>query len=154
MPTQIRLFALFTMLTLLLSGCVSSQRADVYSRSDVGRAQTVRTATITALRPVSIEGTKSDVGAGAGAIAGGIAASGIGGGRGSYVAAVLGAVAGGLLGAAAEEGLTRAEGVEITVEDSNGNTFAYVQPLDEGQIFRVGDQVRLLSINGRTRVSH
>ncbi|MCK9505353.1 MAG: hypothetical protein M0Q95_14380, partial [Porticoccaceae bacterium] len=137
-----------------VTGCVPSQSSNVYSRDDVGRAQHVRMGTITALRPVKIEGTKTPIGSGAGAVAGGIAASSIGGGRGSYVAAVLGAVAGGLLGAAAEEGLTRAEGVEITVLDDNGQTYAYVQALSEGEVFRVDDRVRILTINGTTRISH
>ncbi len=43
------------------------------------------------------------------------------------VAAVIGAVAGGLLGAATEEGLTRTQGVEITVREDDGNLRAYVQ---------------------------
>ncbi len=148
------LATLLSMLTAGLSGCVSSQSGDVYSRDDVGRPQSVRMGTITALRPVKIEGTKSMVGTGAGAVVGGIAGSGIGGGRGSYVAAVLGAVAGGLLGSAAEEGITRAEGVEITVKEDSGQTYAYVQALTEGEVFRINDRVRIVSVNGTTRVSH
>lgn len=150
-----RVFMLLAAFSLSLPGCVSNQSGDVYARDDVGRAQQVRMGTITALRPVKIEGTKSPVGSAAGAIAGGIAGSSAGGsGRSSYVAAVLGAVAGGLLGAMAEEGLTRAEGVEITVEDDNGHTYAYVQGLSEGEIFRVGDRVRILTINGTSRIAH
>jgi outer membrane lipoprotein SlyB len=141
-------------LAMALTGCVSNQSGNVYSRDDVGRPQTVRMGTITALRPVTIEGTKSPIGSAAGAAVGGIAGSSVGGGRGSYVAAVLGAVAGGLLGAAAEEGLTRAEGVEITVQLDNGQTYAYVQGLSEGEIFRVDDRVRILTVNGKTRVAH
>lgn len=137
-----------------LVGCVHNQSSDVYSRDDVGRPQSVRMGTITALRPVKIEGTKSPIGTGAGAIVGGIAGSGVGGGKGSYVAAVLGAVAGGLLGAATEEGMTRTNGVELTVKEDSGQTYAYVQGLSEGEVFRVGDRVRVVSINGTTRISH
>ena len=154
MARFIKFLLILTTVALAVTGCAHSQKGDVYSRNDVGRPQSVRMGTVTALRPVTIEGTKSPVGSSAGAIAGGIAASTIGGGRGSYVAAVLGAVAGGLMGAAAEEGLTRAEGVEITVEEDDGNTYAYVQALSEGEIFRIGDQVRILSINGISRVAH
>ncbi|MGD9660172.1 MAG: glycine zipper 2TM domain-containing protein [Porticoccaceae bacterium] len=154
MNKLIKLTLMVATLSLTVTGCVPSQSSNVYSRDDVGRAQHVRMGTITALRPVKIEGTKTPIGSGAGAVAGGIAASSIGGGRGSYVAAVLGAVAGGLLGAAAEEGLTRAEGVEITVLDDNGQTYAYVQALSEGEVFRVDDRVRILTINGTTRISH
>lgn len=137
-----------------LQGCVHSQKGDVYSREDVGRPQSVRMGTITALRPVKIEGTKSAVGTGAGAVVGGIAGSSVGGGKGSYVAAVLGAVAGGLIGSATEEGMTRADGVEITVHEDSGQTYAYVQALSEGEVFKVNDRVRVITVNGTTRISH
>ena len=115
--------------------------------------QTVRTGTITALRPVTIEGTKSPVGAGAGAVVGGIGGSAIGGGRGSFVTAIIGAVAGGLLGAATEEGFTKANGVEITVKEDDGGSRAYVQAVNKGEIFRVGERVRILTVNGTSRVA-
>ena len=92
---------------LALGGCQSSLTGDTYSRDEARAVQTVRMGTIESLRPVKIEGTKTPIGAGAGAVVGGIGGSGLGGGRGSAVLAVVGAVAGGLLGAAAEEGLTR-----------------------------------------------
>lgn len=137
----------------LLAGCASDQSGDVYSRDEARQVQTVRTGTITALRPVTIEGTKSPVGAGAGAVVGGIGGSAIGGGRGSFVTAIIGAVAGGLLGAATEEGFTKANGVEITVKEDDGGTRAYVQAVNKGEIFRVGERVRILTVNGTSRVA-
>ncbi|TWI53066.1 outer membrane lipoprotein SlyB [Pseudomonas duriflava] len=138
---------------VLLAGCVSNQSGDVYSRDEARQVQTVRMGTITALRPVKIEGTKTPIGTGAGAAVGGIAGSGIGGGRGSYVAAIVGAVAGGLLGAATEEGFTRADGVEITVREDDGSSRAYVQEVGKGEVFRVGERVRILTVNGTSRVA-
>ncbi|WP_032621783.1 glycine zipper 2TM domain-containing protein, partial [Pseudomonas avellanae] len=85
---------------------------------------------------------------------GGVGGSAIGGGRGSVVAAVIGAVAGGLLGSATEEGLTRTQGVEITVREDDGSMRAYVQQVQENEIFRVGERVRIMSVNGTSRVSH
>ena len=137
----------------LLAGCASDQSGDVYSRDEARQVQTVRTGTITALRPVTIEGTKSPVGAGAGAVVGGIGGSAIGGGRGSFVTAIIGAVAGGLLGAATEEGFTKANGVEITVKEDDGGSRAYVQAVNKGEIFRVGERVRILTVNGTSRVA-
>ncbi len=136
-----------------LAGCASSLQGDVYSREDARVPQVVRMGTVESLRPVQIEGTKTPIGPGAGAIVGGIAGSGVGGGRGSAVAAVIGAVAGGMLGAAAEEGLTRTQGVEIVVREDGGQTRAYVQALKQGEIFRVGDRVRISTVNGTSRVS-
>lgn len=145
--------ASFTALTLALGGCASSLTGDSYSRDEARSVQTVRMGTIESLRPVKIEGTKTPIGAGAGAVVGGVAGSGVGGGRGSAVAAVVGAVAGGLLGAAAEEGITRTQGVEITVREDDGTMRAYVQEVEENQIFRVGQRVRIMSVNGTSRVA-
>jgi outer membrane lipoprotein SlyB len=147
------LLASFAMLALL-GGCASSLTGDTYSRSEARAVQTVRMGTIESLRPVQIEGTKTPIGAGAGAVIGGIGGSSVGGGRGSAVMAVIGAVAGGLLGAAAEEGLTRTQGVEITVREDDGSMRAYVQEVEPIQIFRVGERVRIMTVNGTSRVTH
>jgi outer membrane lipoprotein SlyB len=137
----------------LLGGCASSLTGDTYSRDEARAVQTVRMGTIEALRPVKIEGTKTPIGAGAGAVIGGVAGSGVGGGSGRAVAAVIGAVAGGLLGAMTEEGLTRTQGVEITVREDDGSLRAYVQQVEENQVFRVGERVRIMTVNGTSRVT-
>lgn len=139
--------------TLLLSGCPSNLSGDSYSREDARNVQNVVYGTIVGMRPVQIEGTKTPVGAGAGAIVGGIAGSSVGGGKGSYIGATVGAVAGGLAGAAAEEQLTKTQGVEITVQLDNKETKAIVQATSPNDNFMVGQRVRLLSVNGQTRVS-
>lgn len=140
-------------LTLALAGCTSNLTGDSYSRSEARTVQTVRMGTIETLRPVKIEGTKTPIGTTAGGIIGGVAASGIGSGRGSAVAAVIGALAGGFLGSAAEEGLTRTQGVEITVREDDGSLRAYVQEVEPDQIFRVGQRVRIMTVNGTSRVT-
>ena len=139
---------------LALGGCQSSLTGDTYSRDEARTVQTVRMGTIESLRPVKIEGTKTPIGAGAGAVIGGIGGSTVGGGRGSAVAAVIGAVAGGLLGAAAEEGITRTQGVEITVREDDGTLRAYVQQVQQNEVFRVGERVRILTVDGTSRVAH
>jgi outer membrane lipoprotein SlyB len=77
----------------------------------------------------------------------------VGGGKGSMVAAVIGAVAGSLIGAATEEGFTRTQAVEITVQEDGGLTRAYVQAVSEGEVFRVGQRVRINIVNGNSRVA-
>ncbi|MCO6055631.1 hypothetical protein NG726_02945 [Pseudomonas sp. MOB-449] len=154
MRKPVLLVASFTAVALALGGCQSSLTGDTYSRDEARQVQTVRMGTIESLRPVKIEGTKTPIGAGAGAVVGGIGGSTIGGGRGSAVAAVIGAVAGGLLGAAAEEGITRTQGVEITVREDDGSMRAYVQEVQPNEIFRVGERVRIMTVNGTSRVSH
>ena len=139
--------------TILLSGCPSTLTGDSYSREDARNVQDVVYGTIIATRPVQIEGTKTPVGAGAGAIVGGLAGSSVGGGKGSYIGATVGAVAGGLAGAAAEEQLTKTQGIEITVRLDNKETKGVMQAVSPNDNFMVGQRVRLLSVNGQTRVS-
>jgi outer membrane lipoprotein SlyB len=154
MRKSVVLVALFTTMSLLLSGCMSNLSGDSYSRDEARRVQTVRMGTIDSLRPVKIEGSKTPIGAGAGAVVGGVAGSAIGGGRGSIITAVIGAVAGGLAGSAAEEGLTKTQGVEITVREDDGSMRAYVQAVQENEIFRVGERVRIMTVDGTSRVAH
>lgn len=137
---------------LVLAGCASSNSGSVYSRDEARREATVRMGTLESVRAVTIEGTKTPVGTVAGGAVGGIAGSTIGSGRGSAIGAVLGAVAGGLVGSAAEEGVTRKAGVELTVRLDNGDVRAIVQEADE--TFSVGERVRLVSQGGVTRVTH
>ncbi|QCI11795.1 glycine zipper 2TM domain-containing protein [Pseudomonas putida] len=145
------LTALFTS-AALLTGCASNLSGSSYSRNDARSVQTVRMGTIESLRAVQIEGTRTPVGTLAGTVVGGIAGSSIGGGRGSMITTVLGGVAGGAAGSAMEQGMTRTQGVEIVVREDSGATRAYVQEVD-GQIMRVGDRVRIMSVNGSHRVT-
>jgi len=138
---------------LVLGGCASGLTGDTYSRSEARAPQTVRMGTVESVRLVQIEGTKTNIGTGAGAVVGGVAGSSIGGGRGSIITGVLGAVAGGMAGAAAEEGITRNQGIEITVREDGGQTRAYVQEVDPNISFAPGERVRVLTVNGVSRVS-
>jgi outer membrane lipoprotein SlyB len=144
----------FLLVATCLVGCASNLSGESYSRSEARTVQQVEYGIIEYLRPVKIEGTKTPIGSGAGAAIGGIAGSGVGGGRGSYVMAVIGAVAGGMAGAAIEEGVTRTQGVEITVKMNNGETIAIVQALSSNERFSVGDRVRVLYAGQNTRVAH
>ncbi len=141
-----------SLLTVLLAACASSNSGSVYSRDEARKVQTVKTGVIESVRQVKLEGTKSPVGTIAGGAVGGIAGSSVGGGRGSAIAAVIGAVAGGLAGSALEEGITRKDGVELTVKLDGGGLIAIVQEADE--VFIAGEKVRILESGGVSRVSH
>lgn len=137
---------------VLLAGCASGVGSGDYSRSQTRSAQEVQMGTVESVRTVKIEGTKSVVGPAAGAVVGGVAGSTVGGGRGRVVGATVGAVLGGVGGAAAEEAITRQDGLEITVKLDSGRILAITQGADED--FRVGDRVRVLTGGGTTRVTH
>ena len=140
------------LLAAFLAACASSNSGSVYSRDEARKVQTVKTGVIESVRQVKLEGTKSPVGTIAGGAVGGIAGSSVGSGSGSAIAAVIGAVAGGLAGSALEEGITRKDGVELTVKLDGGGLIAIVQEADE--VFTAGEKVRILESGGVSRVSH
>jgi len=149
---QISRILVLISLSFFLAACAGSQSGSVYSRDDARKTQTVRMGVVESVRLVRIEGTKTPIGTVAGGAVGGIAGSTIGHGRGSAAAAVVGAVVGGLAGAAAEEGITRKDGLEITIKLDNGTMLAVVQEADEQ--FHPGERVRLVESGGTTRVTH
>jgi outer membrane lipoprotein SlyB len=152
MTTHLRILTILC-LGALLAACASSNSGGAYSRNQTRQVQTVKMGVVESVRPVKIEGTGSPVGTGTGAVIGGIAGNSMGGGSGRAITTVIGAVAGGLVGAAAEEGITREDGVEITVQlDKGGDMIAIVQEADEQ--FYPGDRVRVMEGGGVTRVSH
>lgn len=140
--------------SMLVSGCAPSLSSNVYSRDETRIAQEVQFGTVEYVRTVQIEGTKSPIGSTAGAAIGGIGGSELGkGGKSSAIGAIGGAVIGGLIGAAAEEGLTRQAGIEVTVRLDNGRLLSVVQGADEP--FAPGERVRILTTyNGTMRITH
>jgi len=137
---------------LSLAGCAASDSGSVFSHNESRREMTVRLGVVESVRNVNLEGSDSGAGTLAGAAIGGLAGSNVGGGKGSSVGAILGAVAGGVAGHAIEGGVTKKQGLEITVKLDNGGMVAIVQENDEA--FRAGERVRLLSTGNKTRVSH
>jgi outer membrane lipoprotein SlyB len=136
------------LLAFFLAGCAPSKSGRVYSRDQARVQHSVYYGTVLEVDEVLIEGTKTPIGT----IAGGAAlGSTIGGGSGRTVATVLGGIVGGIAGSAAEEGVTRRDGLELTVELDNGQIISVVQEADDQ--FLVGDRVRIVKgPGGSTRV--
>ncbi len=149
-----RLMLVAVLVAGLAGGCVSSPSGSAYTRSEARTAQNVQLGTVVSVRDVQIEGTKSNIGTGVGAVAGGIGGSYLGKStRSTALGALGGAVAGGLLGSMAEEGLTKRAGLQITVRLDNGQMTSITQGADEP--FAAGERVQILtSPDGTTRVSH
>lgn len=147
---------LFTLVVLgLFQGCASNLSGSSYSRDEARKIQTVEYATVEGVRPVIIEGTKTQIGTASGAIIGGVAGSTVGEGAGSDIMTAVGGVVGGLAGAAAEEGLTRRQGIEITLrKEKDGQIISVVQQADPKETFQLGDRVRILRVGGQVRVAH
>jgi outer membrane lipoprotein SlyB len=138
-------------LAALLAACQTRESANVYGKHEAGREQTVRFATVDAVRKVTIQGGQSGLGGVAGGVVGGVAGSGVGEGRGSTVGTVLGGVAGGVAGNTIENRMTEKAGLEITVRLESGELRAIVQEADLE--FTPGQRVRLVTSGGITRVT-
>ncbi|MFQ5470908.1 MAG: hypothetical protein ACE5EH_11480 [Gammaproteobacteria bacterium] len=147
-PVLVISFAFF------LNGCASNLTGESYSRDEARKPQRVQFGTVEFLRDVVIEGTKTPIGAAAGSVIGGIAGSAVGEGKGSEIVSVLGSVAGGVAGGTIEENATKSQGIEITVRLESGSIIAVVQKAVSDVSFSIGDRVRVLTINGNTRVAH
>lgn len=151
--TGMRVVLVLAAAVFVLSGCPASLSGNAYSRNQARVAQDVQTGTVQSVRQVLIEGTKSGIGAAGGAALGGIAANTLGGGRGKAAATIGGALLGGVAGAAAEEGVTRQTGLEITVRLDSGRTVAVTQAADV--VFSPGERVRVITAaDGTSRVTY
>ena len=148
-----RISVIIAIILFIAGGCASSRSGQVYQRDQARSVHTVQLGTIEAINNVQIEGTKTKAGAIAGGATGAALGHAVGSGSGKTIATVVGAVAGGLAGAAAEEGITKKDALEITVKLDDGEVIAIVQKADEH--FAVGDRIRVLtSDDGTTRVRH
>ncbi len=150
---MVRSIGMAAMAALVLAGCASGLGSGDYERREARKVYEVKMGVVEAVRQVRLEGTETGVGTAAGGVVGGVAGSGVGGGKGKIIGAVLGAVAGGMAGAAVEEGVTRKQGLELTVRLDTGRTIAVTQE-DSGEDFRVGDRVRVMESSGQARISH
>ena len=139
--------------TLFIQGCVTGHSASVYSSGQAQREQIVRLGVVQSVRPVTIDAGETGIGVLSGAAVGAIAAgSNIGGGRGALVSGILGGLAGGVAGNVIEGQIRKQKGLEIMIKLDSGELRAITQAADEN--FMPGDRVRLLSVDGVTRVTH
>ncbi|WP_298829053.1 glycine zipper 2TM domain-containing protein [uncultured Piscinibacter sp.] len=134
-----------------LAAC-STTSPDVIQRGDAQRMSQVQDATVLSVRPVTVEGNQSGIGATAGGVAGAVAGSSVGGHREAVVVGVLGAVAGAVVGNAVERASTREEAVEILLQLRNGERRAIVQAKGN-ETLNPGDAVILVTTGGKTRVT-
>ena len=142
---------LSVLLAATLAACATAS-PDVVPRHQAQRMEVLFDATVLSVRPVTIDGSQSGLGATTGAVAGGVAGANIGGYHNSFAGSLLGAVVGGVIGNAVERGATRENGVEIVVQLRNGERRAVVQA-NGNESWAIGEPVVLVSSGGRTRVT-
>ena len=138
---------------LLLFGIVACAPATntTVERQALGIQGTVYHGTIIAMRPVAVSGSRSGIGATAGAVGGGFLGSTIGGDwRARTVGGVVGALAGGVAGGAIEQGATRGEAMEFIIRPDSGSERVITQTNELG--LQVGERV-LVTETDRARIS-
>lgn len=127
------------------TGCMSSNRGDVYTAGQGRTAHATRPATVVAIRPITIEGSEGALGAIGGGVLGAVVGNTIGGGSGRRVAQVAGALGGAAAGAAIESGVTKKAGIEITVQFDDGSQLAIPQEASPHESFAVGQRVSVIN---------
>jgi outer membrane lipoprotein SlyB len=136
---------------LALSAC-STTSPDVIKPGDAQRLSQVSDAVVLGVRPVTVEGSQSGIGAAAGAVVGGIGGSMASSHNPTSAAVgVVGAVVGGVVGNAAERFGTRESALEILLQLPHGERRAIVQAAGS-ETFQPGDAVILVTTGGKTRV--
>jgi len=147
-----KLFLSTSLVALAALSACSTTSPDVISRDQAQRMSQIQDATVLSVRPVTVDGSQSGIGAVAGGVVGGVAGSSVGGSREGAIVGVLGAVAGAVVGNAVERAGTREEAVEVIVQLRNGERRSVVQA--KGQETLVpGEAVILVTTGGKTRVS-
>lgn len=108
-------------LAMSTTACTNNLGANQRSVSSVGYASTVLQGTIQAATPVTITKDNSILGAGVGAVLGGLAGSELGGGdKANAAGGIAGAVLGGLAGNEAGKALGRRNGYSYIVAFDSG----------------------------------
>lgn len=141
---------------LFLGACATGGlTGESYSRQDTRQVQQVEFGHVLSARPVIIEGNKdSAIGSVSGGVIGGIAGNSVGDGRGRVLATAVGAIVGGIVGQKVEANVSRKQGQEISIRMESGETISVVQEVKDDRFFQAGDRVRLLELNGITRVTY
>ncbi|MDY0743894.1 hypothetical protein SNE35_05235 [Paucibacter sp. R3-3] len=135
-----------------LSACATSS-PDVVQYRDTQRMSTVQDATVLSVRPVTVDGSQSGIGAVSGAMVGSVAGGGVGGNwRDRQAGSVVGLIAGALIGNAVERSSTRQDGYEILVQLRNGERRSVIQGRGE-ETLAAGDAVILTTTAGKTRIT-
>jgi len=136
----------------VLSACATSS-PDVVQYRDTQRMSVVQDATVLSIRPVTVDGSQSGIGAVSGAMVGSVAGGGVGGNwRDRQAGSVVGMIAGALIGNAVERNSTRQDGYEILVQLRNGERRSVIQGRGEDSL-AAGDAVILTTTAGKTRIT-
>ena len=140
----------------MTTGCARQISSNVYSASSVGEVSTTHPGVVISARQVTVEDQEylqdNTLGLVGGGVAGALAGSQVGKGRGNTLATIGGGVIGATAGSFAEKALKTQEAMEYIVALENGESRTVVQGMDPSLV--VGQKVWLIvSHQGRSRVT-
>lgn len=133
-----------------LAACGIGNTNTMYARGEIGKQGEVEWGKIIAMTNIEVEGQESGLGLLGGGALGGIAGHAFGKGHGQALTTVAGAVGGAVAGTMTEKAITKDTAWEFIVQKTNGKTVPVVQTNELN--LRVGDEVLLAIVNGKTRI--
>ena len=153
MRTKLLSGGLLSGVILLGAGCTIPSSTAVVPTAQANQMQVAEIGTIVKVTDLTIEGRRTHLGQGGGAIIGAAAAGPVGGIRstGSALGVAGATIAGAVIGEAVEEYATRKRAQEITVQLKNGDMVVIVQEVPPYYV--VGDKVNVIHSPGGARVA-
>ena len=144
-----KLTMLLVGLTLTISACsnnapVAKNQSGTMSKESV---VTVKQATVTSVKNVSIMGRKGRVGGTVGSVAGSILGSSI-----PVAGSIIGSIIGSAVGSEADKEFSKQKGLEITLQLESGTKVVVTQLAETA--FKAGDKVQLIMQDNKARVAH
>jgi len=136
---------------LALAGCVS--RPPPVPVSSTEGTTWVQKGHVTDVRDVTENGGENSViGSAVGALVGSIVGNNIGAGTGRTLSTIGGAAAGGVTGQAIGRSSSNRISTKLTVQSESGDINVYYA--EPSEAFRIGDEVKIVSNNGKVKITH
>lgn len=143
------------LITSFLTGCASNKEKQVVKKQEQQTIVNVSFGTVSEVNEVMLAGTVSPIGGTTVGVLGRVAGASAGGSSGAAVQilATLGGMVGSILGASAEEAMTREKGLEIyVVLDDTEEMVRVVQTAEVA--FQAGDFVKVIENGSKSHVEH
>lgn len=139
-----------SILVAFLAGCATNS-PDVISPRDAQQLRAFSDAVVVSVRPVTIDGSQTGIGAVAGGAVGVAATRGVSRGSENLAIGIISGIAGAALGNAIERASTQQAAEEIILRKPNGAEFSIIQSVGNEKL-KPGDPVYLVQSGSRTRV--
>lgn len=139
----------------VLTACASSQNKEVYNHEGEHSVAVVKKGVVTEVNEIMLAGRVTPIGNTTLGTLGRVAGASAGStGPAAQILATLGGMIGSIVGATAEESMTRKKGQEIYIDlHDSDETIKVIQQLSE-KPFATGDEVKVIQNGAKSRVTH